>query len=78
MADDHAVPPTARERERLRARVRTIIPVALFAGVAALWLLLEFGGDWVQEGLGIAMLVVFAIWILGWPVRKWREMRRRR
>ena len=75
MSEDHAVPPTRAEQQRLMRRVRYTIGSVLVAGVVALWLLIEFGGEKGEEFLGLLVLGVFAVWLLTWPYRKWKAWR---
>ena len=78
MGEEHATPPTAAERRRFAERIRYTIGGLLVAGAVVLWLLVEFGGDTVQEALGNVLLVIFAAWLLTWPYRKWKAWRRAR
>lgn len=78
MSEEHAVPPSPEEHHRKVARLKAFTGYAFFALIGILWLLIEFGGEWVQEALATLVLIGFGIWVITWPVRKWRDWQRGR
>lgn len=78
MGEDHAVPPSPEEHRRRLAKLRGFVGFAFFGLVGVLWLLLEFGGETVHDALGMAGAAALVLWVVTWPLRRYRQWRRGR
>jgi hypothetical protein len=78
MSEDHAVPPTREERDALIARIKRTLWIAMGATALAVYLLMEFGGEFGDRVLGTLVVAGFAAWLMTWPMRKWKQWQKGR